>query len=149
MSKQGINISKARFMSQEEFDNVNNTSDEELYLVDYTPASKYTEVIFPSITVNNYYISNLPKELPDNLSNIFCNVYAKVKSNVQNFKTGDIIPISSFWGANYRSFSYWFNKTQCGFSASDQLSCNNKQTANGAVNITTSLEIHFDFYKFG
>lgn len=140
-------LKKIKIMSQSTFEDLSSTSDNEL---NFVQTGKLCEVVFTGLAINTYYSKNLPVSLPTDYENVFCNAYAKVITAVQGYAVGDIIPLASFWGAYYRSFTYWYNRTQCGFSTSDQYSVNNKNTANTAVSLTpANIEIHFDFYLIG
>lgn len=140
-------FSNTHYLTASQFGYLNATNPEDNYLVQ---TGKICEVVFSGLAINTYYSKNLPVSLPTDYKNVFCNAYAKVITKVQGYAVGDIIPLSSFWGNNYRSFTYWYNRTQCGFSTSNQYSVNNKNTADTSVSLTpANIEIHFDFYLIG
>lgn len=138
-----INLKKINFMSQDKFDEISDTDNDKLYLV---KTGKICEVVFPSVAKSQVYSQNLPSPLPDDLSKVFCNVYARIKTATTYYAVGDIIPFSSFWGGNYRPLGAWFNQTQCGFNTSDQMAVNNKTQSNTGTDIAGNVEVHFDFY---
>lgn len=131
------------FLTPKEFESLPETGEEELYFVEM---KKICEVVFTGLAASKTYGDLLSTPLPDDLSKVFCNIYAKVIKSGNGWSVGDIIPLQSFWGGNYRAITAWFNQTECGFSTSDQLSCINKNTANTAANIISQLEMHFDFF---
>ena len=140
-------FSNTHYLTASQFDYLNATNPEDAYFVQ---SGKLCEVVFTGLAVNTYYSKNLPVSLPTDYKNVFCNAYAKVITAVQGYAVGDIIPLASFWGNNYRSFTYWYNRTQCGFSTSNQYNVNNKNTADTSVSLTpANIEIHFDFYLIG
>lgn len=140
-------VSNTHHLTVNQFKYLKGTNPEDNYFVQ---TGKLCEVVFTGLAVNTYYSKNLPVSLPTNYENVFCNAYVKVITAVQGYAVGDIIPLASLWGNNYRSFTYWYNRTQCGFSTSNQYSVNNKNTADTPVQLTpANIEIHFDFYLIG
>ena len=131
------------FVTPKGFESLSETNEEELYFVEM---KKICEVVFTGLAASKYYIDTLPTPLPDDLSKVFCNIYAKVVTSGNGWYVGDIIPLQSFWGVNYRAITAWFNQTSCGFTTSDQLTCTNKNVPSTATNIISQLEVHFDFY---
>lgn len=140
-----VNLNKVNFMSESRFDEMGTTDNAELYMVENTV--KICEVVFSGLAANQYYTQNLPVPLPDDLSKVFCNIYAKVVGAIGNFSVGDIIPFSSLWGNNYRPLNAWYNSTQCGLSTSNQIYTNNKNVADTGIVVLSAIEIHFEFYK--
>lgn len=131
------------FATPKEFESLSETDDEEIYFVEMR---KICWVVFRGLAVSKAYGELLSTPLPDDLSKVFCNIYAKVVTSGNGWSVGDIIPIQGFWGGNYSAITAWFNQTQCGFSTSDQLTCINNGTANTRTNIISQIEMHFDFY---
>ena len=93
-----------------------------------------------NLSAGKWYSINHNLNITD-YTKIYVDGYAQFVSNFKNWQIGDIVPIYSLWGMNFRNFSVTVDTNTIGFATSDQISTNNKNTSNEGVNIISAIKI--------
>ena len=93
-----------------------------------------------NMTVGKWYSINHNLNITD-FTKIYVDGYAQFISNFKNWKIGDIVPLYSLWQMNYRNLSVTVDSNTIGFSTSDQIATNIKNTSNEGTNIISAIKM--------
>lgn len=135
-------IKNIKFMSNERYENIETTQNNQLYAVDWYDFTVKLE----NPATAKIYTLDFPKKI--NPKNYFVNAYFYVHTAVHNFSVGDVIPFNQAWGDAYRNLGFSFNEKQLTFPTSNQISVINKNTVGTTVGLQGAYTtVCFDFYK--